>query len=617
MYVDDLRFALRLWRKSPGTAAVLLLSLTLGIGANATIFTFVKELFVPAMPVADASGLVMVYSTTMTRSGELSPYQTTSFPNARDYQDRNDVFAGLSIVIDTNVALDVAGAKTSVPAQIVSGNYFAVLGVVPRIGRTLTSDDDTIAVSERPVVVSDALWNAALGADPLVVGRSIRLNDRPFVVVGVAPPDFHDAGALGTSDVWLPISAREGLLTGNLREWFDLRAARVSTMVARLKPGISTTAAQASLSVLGAALAKEFPAENAGRSAMVVPLRHTAVAPSQRAAYERSAALISGLVAVVLLVACANVANLLLTRAMQRRREFGVRMALGASRGTLMRQLLTEGLLLASIAGALAVVFVWWARTALVNAVPLSLRPNLGFAVDYRVLFFTIAVSLLSTMLFGLAPAWRVSRYDAAACLQEIDAPRGPSRRFDLRASVIVAQMALSYAALAIAALFVRSLLKAEAVDPGFEVKREIVFGLNLADRGYDEARAYDVGAELLDRLRALPSVEHASMADSLPLAGGFRRTTFSSAADMSDTSKGRLNTTFSVAPGFFAAAGMRLLDGRDFTEHDDARSEMVAIVNDTAARLLFPGADPLDKRCDFCCRHGTCGSSASSTRPR
>ncbi|HJZ72491.1 MAG TPA: ADOP family duplicated permease [Vicinamibacterales bacterium] len=597
MLLSDLRFAARVWRKFPGTGAAALLSLTLGIGANAIIFTFVKEMLLPRLPVADASHVVIVYSTTVNRSGDVSEYQTTSFPNAVEVQQRNDVFSGVSIVVDTGIGVEIGNATASALLHLVSGGHFAVLGVRAQLGRTITPDDDVRSASTPPVVLSDSLWRSRFGGSRSAVGTLVRLNGQTFVVVGIAPPDFRDVGALGSADLWVPLSAHDRVLTGNLREWFTLRAARVCTMVARLRPGIPVAEADASLRVLGRALAGEFP-ENAGRSFMAVPLDHTIVPPAQRRTYLLAGWMLSAVVGVVLLIACANVANLLLGRATERQREFSVRMALGASRRRLAAQQLTEALLLSAAAGAMSLLCAYGGRLALLRFIPTALRPDLPFAVDDRVLAFTLIVSVAATAAFGLVPALRASQADAAATLDNATLPL-PRQALAVR-SVVVAQTALSYVAVVVAVLFVRSLLNAQAADLGFEVAREVVVSLDLAARGYDDSRAQQVVASVLDRVRANPGVESASAADSAPLRGGFRRTTFAAGADMSDPSSGRLNTTFSVAPGFFAAAGMRLERGRDFTDRDGARAPMVAIVNDTAARLMWPGADPIGQRLRF-----------------
>jgi predicted permease len=597
--ISDLRFALRSWRRNPGTAAAAVLSLTLGIGANAVIFTFVKELFLPRLPVDDASRVVMIYSTTVSRSGELSQFQTTSFPNARDVQQRSDAFAGVSIVVDTEVDAQVDGTRAPALAHLVSGNYFSLLGVSASAGRVLTASDESDAGATPPVVISRAFWRTRFAASPSAIGAPLQLNNRSFVVVGVAAEPFHDVGALGSADLWVPLSAHEELLRGNLAEWFMLRAARVCTMVARLKPGTSRAAAQAALDGLGAALAEEFPSENHGRSFMAVPLVQTMVPPPQWRTYVRAGSLLIAIVAVVLLIACANVANLLLGRAIERRREFGVRLALGASRQRLVVQLLVEGLMLSAVAGSLALVFAVWARSALLRLIPAGLQPNLDFAIDRRVLAFTLGVSLVATLVFALAPALRVSRIDAAAMLDIAGHPAG-RRHFTGVRGIVVAQTALSYLAVVVALLFVRSLLNLRSADPGFEIGREVVVSLDFASRGYDEPRAQQALVQVLDRLRVQPSLESASAADSAPLRGGFRRTTFPDGVDTADPANGRLNTTFNVAPGFFHAAGLRLERGRDFTEHDDGAAPYVAVINDTAARAMWPGADPIGRRMKF-----------------
>ena len=576
-----------------------MLSLTLGIGANAVIFTFVKELVLPRLPVAEASRVVMIYSTTVSRSGERSQFQTTSFPNAQDVQRRSDAFAGVSIVIDTEVDAQINGGRVPALAHLVSGNYFSLLGVRASAGRVLTASDESDADVTPPVVISRAFWRTRFAGSPSAIGAPLQLNNRSFVVVGVAAETFHHIGALGSADVWVPLSAHDQLLRGNDAQWFMLRAARVCTMVARLKPGMSVAAAQAALNVLGAALATEFPSENNGRGFMAVPLSQTMVPPPQWRTYVRAGSLLLAIVAVVLLTACANVANLLLGRAIERRREFGVRLALGASRQRLVAQLLIEGLMLSAVAGSLALVLAVWVRNALLHLVPAGLQPNLDFAIDGRVLAFTLGVSLVATVVFALAPALRVSRIDAAAMLDITGQPAGRWHLIGVR-GIVVAQTALSYLAVVVALLFVRSLLNLQSADPGFEVSREVVVSLDFANRGYDEPHAQEVLGQLLDRVRVQPSIESASAADNAPLRGGFRRTTFPDGVDTGDPANGRLNTTFSVAPGFFRAAGLRLERGRDFTEHDDGAAPYVAVINDAAARALWPGADPIGRRMKF-----------------
>ena len=599
MSISDLRFALRSWRRNPGTAAAAVLSLTLGIGANAVIFTFVKELFLPRLPVDDASRVVMIYSTTLSRTGELSQFQTTSYPNARDVQQRSDAFSAVSIVIDTTVDAQIDGSRVPAFAHLVSGNYFSLLGVAASAGRVLTPRDDSDAAALPAVVLSRAFWRERFAGSPAAIGAPLRLNNRMFVVVGVAAEAFHDVGALASADLWVPLSAHEQLLRGNLAEWFTLRAARVCTMVARLKPGTSPAAAQAALGLLGAALAREYPSENSGRGFMAVPLAQTMVPPPQRRTYVLAGSLLVAIVALVLLIACANVANLLLGRAIERRREFGVRLALGASRERLLAQLLLEGLALSAAAGSLALVAAVSARAALLRLVPAGLRPNLDFAVDGRVLAFTLGVSLVATLVFALAPALRVVRADAAAMLDIAGQPVRRSHATGVR-GIVAAQTALSYVAVVAALLFVRSLLNLQAADLGFDIARTAVVTVDFASRGYDDARAQQALGQVLDRVRAQPDVESASAADSPPLRGGFRRTTFPDGVDTADPANGRMNTTFAVAPGFFHAAGLRLERGRDFTEHDDGAAPLVAVVNDAAARAMWPGLDPIGRRMKF-----------------
>jgi predicted permease len=543
----------------------------------------------------------VIYSTTRNRNGDVTPYQSTSYLNARDYRERNDVCSGLSIVIDSPAMLDGADQSAQVLVHVVTGDYFDVLGVQPALGRGLVADDDRAPGAHPVTVLSHALWTGRFAANPAIVGTSIRLNQHAYTVIGVAPASFHGLGALGSPDMWIPMAMHDGVLTGNDKDWFNLRAARVAFMVARLKPGVTPSTAQASLRALGAELEQEFPNDNAGRNVLVVPLDQTVVPPAQRPVYLISGLLLSVIVGFVLLIACSNVTNLLLARAAQRRREIAIRFSLGASRARLVRQLLTESLLIVIVASACGLIGAYWGRERLLALVPGDLPHDLTFTFDWRLWLYTSGLAILVTLLSGLAPALQASNTLTVSVTP--DGAEAPSHRIhwlSVRGCLVVAQVALSLCALVMATLFVRSLTQAQHVDVGFDIRHELVASVDLGAQKYTQVQGEGFYRTLVDRLKNLPTVADASVADTPPVSGSFRRTTFVEGVDRTDSSNGRLNGVVSVTPGFFSTAGIHLLRGRDFNEHDDARSEMVAIVNEAAADRMWPGQNPISRRVHF-----------------
>jgi predicted permease len=598
LLVHDARFAARMLRRQPVLTVPAVLSLTLGIAAGTIIFTFVKAVFLPALPVQDPSQLVLVYSTTRNRAGELTEYQSTSYLNAKDYQRRNTVFTGLAVIVDSACTLELGDRSSRVVLNLTTADYFDVLGVAPERGRALSNEDDD-RNSPAVVVVSHALWMSQLGGRDDVVGTSLRLNRRDFTIVGVMPPEFVNVGELPAADVWIPDQWHDALLTGSIREWYSLRAARVASMVARLKTGVSVQQAEAAMTAIGTQLERDYPNENAGRSVMLVPLAHTVVPPSQRATYVRSGAIASAIVGVVLLIACSNVAHLLLARASLRQMEFSIRAALGASRRDIVRQLLIEGLLLAAVACASALLTAYSMKAAAVALVRGALRANLDFTFDGRVVLFTIGLSVLTAVVFALAPAWRAARRLGAA-----NARAGDGRVIGSRSSVhhvlIAGQIGLAMVALATAALFIRSLRAAERTDLGFDLDRLVVASLDVGSLRYAPAQVRTFFDAVTDRLRALPVATSVALSDTPPLSGSYRRTVFPGDVDTGDPSNGRLTGIVAVTPRFFETVAMRLLRGRDFDDRDEADRPLVAIVNEAAARTLFGEAEPIGTRLRF-----------------
>jgi predicted permease len=600
LFLQDLKYAVRLLGKAPAFTAVAVLSLALGIGANTTIFTLAKAFFLESVPVKDPSRVVSLYSNAQSRKGPPQEYLPTPYLNAVDYREKTNVFSGSSIAIFTGVKFVISGKQTQqLFCELVNGNFFDVLGVQPFLGRGFTQAEDA---SPTPVaVVSYALWNTQFGADPGILGRTIQLNQQDFTVIGVAPRELRNIGNLGSPDLWIPLSMRDQMLDGVVKQFLYDRGFRLAGMVARLKPGVNLKQAQIAVQALAADLEKEYPKQNGGRSEMLVPINETTIPPQLHSIFAKAGALMMLIVGLVLLIACANVANLLLARATQRQREIAVRLAMGAGRVRLIRQLLTESLMLALLGGAFGVLLGFWGKSVLASLMPPGLARNLNLSLDGRVLVYTLGLALAATILFGLVPSLQASRMDRIAALQDrTNAPGGSARWYGLRGVLVMVQVALSLVALAGAGLFIHSLRNAQQIDPGFEVKHELVMFMNLGASQYPQAQAEGFYRDVVERLQGLPAIAGASIADSAPFTGGLQRTTFTDGVDTSDPRNGKLTPLIAVAPGFFRTAGIPLLSGRAFTDQDNATGAMVAVVNKAMAENFWPGQDPIGKHIHF-----------------
>ena len=600
-FMQDVRFGLRVLVKSPGFTAVAVLSLGLGIGANTTIFTLVKAIFLHGVPIEDPGSVVALYSTAQSRKGPEQQYLPTPYMNAVDYRQQTaSVFSGVAIAIPDGMNLAIGGGKPEQEfVELVNANFFDLLGVHPFLGRGFSPEEES---SPRPVaVLSYALWNTRFGADRDVLGKTIQLNDQEYAVIGVMPRKFDSVGNLNSPNLWIPISMRDQALTGAVKGFLYDRGFRLVTMVARLKPGVTARQSQVAVHDIGLQLEKAYPKQNGGRNEMVMPIAETTIPPQFHSVFVLAGGIMMLIVGLVLLIACANVANLLLARATKRQREVAVRLALGASRLRLMRQLLTESFLLALLAGALGVLAAFWAKSVLVSFLPADVVAHLDFSIDGRVLLYTLAMAVIATLLFGLVPALQASRTDRMAALKDrTGAPTGSARWYGLRGALVMVQVALSLVALVGAGLFIHSLSNAQKIDPGFEVKHELVASIDLAPEHYQQPQAENFYRDVVQRLDTLPMVAAASLSDTAPFSGSLQRTTFTDGVDATDPRNGKLTPVEAVEPGFFDAANIALLRGRTFTDQDDATTQDVAIVNQAAAETFWPGQDPLGKRLHF-----------------
>ena len=601
--LQDLRFAARMLIKSPGFTLVAVLSLALGIGANSTIFSLVSAVLLRPLPVADASRLVAVFTTDERNRGALFNYLQTSPLNFQDYRADGEVLLGLAAHQGLPLSFTGKGEPEQIFGEIVSGDFFTVLGVTPLRGRFFVPDEDEAPGASSVAVLSHSFWQRRLGGEASAVGQTLTLNGHPFTVIGIAPRGFKGANAIGTPALWVPMMAHPQLATGFLKENIDSRRALIFNLVGRLEPGVTLQQAEARLKTVAGRLASEYPTDNEGRSVAVLPLAQATINPGFRENMVSAAGLLLVVVALVLLIACANVANLLLARAAARQREVAVRLSLGASRGRLVRQLLTEGLLLALLAGGLGLLIAYWAQGVLwANRPPALAADAIDLRPDLRVLGFTLAVSLATALVFALAPALRASRPNIVDELKQRggDASFG-NRVFSMRSLLVSAQVALSLVTLVGAALFVRSLGNAQRIDPGFAWETLGVLTVDLGAQGYGEERAREFQRRVLERSAALPGVLGVTLASGVPLSqGSFQRTVFPEGIDRSDRKNGKLVQLNTVARGYFATMGIPLLRGRDFAPSDHKDAPHVVVINETMAKQFWPEADALGKRFQF-----------------
>jgi macrolide transport system ATP-binding/permease protein len=594
-FLQDIRFTFRTLARRPVFFAGAVLSLALGIGANSAIFSCVNAILLRPLPVEEPARLVAVYSTAAQVPGEL---MGVSYPNYLDLRESNDAFSDLLVYRPVPMRLELGEGTESLTGEMVSGNYFRILGVRPALGRTFLPDEDATPGTHPVVVLSHRLWEDRFGSDTGILGKTVRLNGTRFTVIGVAPAGFNGLGVLGSPDLWVPTMMHSQVLFGRIAEWFDDRDALILNCVGRLEPGSSLERAQAATTAVADRLRREYPTENEGIGAALVPLAEATLPPAQRRQFVLAGQLLMIAVGTLLLVACANVANLLLARALERRKEIAVRLALGPGRGRLLRQLVTEGLVLAALGGALGLLLASWAVSLLWSLRPPFLPETLDLGLDGRVLLFTLGVSTLTGVLFGLVPA-RAARFDLVPALKDLGTPgtggAGAGRRFGLRHLLLVIQVSLSLIALVGAGLFLVSLRNAERTDLGFESRRLLLVSTDLGPQGLDEARGRGFLELAAERIGSLPGVRSVAVAERAPLdlRGDPQMRVFAETRNPA----GDLVRFNSVSPRYFETVGAPLLKGRAFAEADRPDTPSVAVINETMARLFWPGRDAVGQR--------------------
>jgi predicted permease len=491
------------------------------------------------------------------------------------------------------------GETQGLPAMMASGNYFDVLGIKPFRGRLFVPEDDGKPGAGAVVVISHSLWTRQFGADASLIGQTLTLNGLPFTVIGVTPPGFKGTLSLAGPDrIWVPLSMREQLANGQLRQLMPNRRFRWINMIGRLKPGVPFRQADAAMKTIAAALEKQYPTANEGRTLEMALESDAALGINGRNQLVLAGGVMMGVVGLVLLIACVNLANLLLAQSATREKEISIRAAMGAGRGRLVRQLLTESVLLAIVGGAAGLLVAHWGRSALWSFRPPFLGDaSIDLSFEPRVLLFTAGISVLTGVLFGLAPAIHVSRANVNDMLKaggRTGATAGTNR---IRSVLVVSEIGLATVALIGAGLFVRSMQAAQQMDLGFDSTHIGFIALNPGQQRYDQARGEQFYRDAIAGARAVPGVEAATVASAPPLNGALLLTVFPEGEAQNPTYRGSLVSFNDVAPGYFETLRIRLRAGRDFTEFDREQSKQVAIVNDALARQLWPGQDALNKR--------------------
>lgn len=591
MHPNDVRYALRRLLRTPGFTSVAVLSLALGIGANTAMFSLVNAVLLRGLPVEDPDELVEVYTSD---SGGFE-YATSSHPDFVDLRDGNDVFESVVGTRTTIARLDVDGSPRVAFGELVSWNYFQTLGVPMALGRSFLPEEDETPGTHPVVILGHRSWNQDFGGDPYVLGRAIHLNGRPYTVVGVAPSAFTGSMPVLVSAFFTPTMMTDVLMGS---EQLARRGSRSTFLKARMHPGVTPEQADAAVEALSTALAAEYPDTNEQRIMSVVPSGDVALNPMVDRVLAPVAALLLGVVGLVLLIACANLASFLLARAEDRRKEIAVRLALGAGRRRLVSQLLVETTMLAVMGGVAGLAMAHWTVQAMMAfQPPLPVPIDFEISLDRSVLLFTGGVSLLAGLMFGLLPALQATNPDVAPTLKNEGTGSGTPRRLNLRGAMVVTQVTFSFVLLIGAGLFVRSLQKAQLIDPGFDTGPGALLWPMPELSGYETPEAVEAFyVELEAALLADPMIRAVALADRLPLGAGVQTGGYVIPGHPSEAPGGEHDIdNANINAKYFDAMGVEIVAGRGF-EDSDRDGARVIVVSEAFVRRFFPGEDPIGR---------------------
>ena len=598
--VSDLRYAFRGFFHSPLFTAIAVASLALGLGANTAIFSLLDQVLLRPLPVKDPSRLVFLEDPGP-NSGRFSGDNSDrlfSYPMYLEIRDRNQVFDGVIARFPAGISLGYKTQSEYAAGELVSGNFFDVLGVKPAAGRLLTPQDDVVKGAHPLVVLGHGFWTRRFGADPRIIGQTVRINNSPMQVIGIAPRDFFGVHIGRVPDLYIPLTMKaQATPTWDMLERRD---AHYLHLLARLKPGIAMQQAQASLqpifkSMLEADLAalqgerpERFRKRFMDKSLLLRPA-HNGV-PTYREEQGTPVQVMMAMVGLVLLIACANVANLLLSRALGRQKEIAIRLSMGAGRGALIRQFMVESVALAMMGAVAGLIIASWTSDLLIRSLPTSadhsaISPNL----DPRAIIFCIALSLFTGCLFGIVPALQATRPNVNSVLKNQSAGVvGGFGQIRSRQVLVAAQVALSLMLLVGAGLFTRSLINLRSLDPGFQTANMAMFTVDASRNGYPRERISRLYEDVQTRIASIPGVKSASASDIVPLSGDQSSSTIRVEGYKAKPEE-NMNPMFSsVLPGYFDVLGIPMLQGRDFNRQDSFGARKVAIVNETFVRAVF-----------------------------
>jgi putative ABC transport system permease protein len=589
-FLQDVRYGLRMLMKRPGFTAVAVIALALGIGANTAIFSVVNAVLLRPLPFKEPERLVAVWETNAKLGAELRDRNEVAMANFLDWRKQNQVFEQLAALAYANVNLTGVAEPERIQGAVVTTNLFQALGVLPLAGRAFLPEEEQVS-SPRAVIISHGLWQRRFGSDPGVVGRTLTLNGNPTTVVGIMPQGFQLQFPISMQvDMWLPMRI-DGTVAPD-RQFHYLY------VLGRMKPGVSPEQAQSGMSAIAMQLQQQYPETNADKGANVLSLHKQLVGNVQPYLY-----VLFGAVGFVLLIACANVANLLLARTTARRREVAIRIALGASRLRLVRQLLTESILLALVGGLLGLLLAYWGIDLLLALSPADVPRLDEIGLHGPVFAWTLLVSLMTGILFGLAPALQASKPDLNEALRESGGRgTGGLKTSRLRSLLVVAEVALALVLLVGAGLMIRSFVELQQTSPGFETKNLLTMNISLPRQKYKERQQSNLFfKQLFERIRTVPGVQAVGGIDPLPLSGNNATTLFvvEGGPNLAPTDRPEVGER-TVTPDYFKAMGIPLVRGRSFTEGDREDTPRALVVNEALARKYWPGEEVIGRRLGF-----------------
>jgi len=589
--LQDIRYGLRTMLKTPGLVLVVVLSLGLGSGLNITIFSLINAILLRPLPgVTQEEQLVELYT-----SSPGLRFGAVSYPDYVDYRDGNQVFSGLLAQRITPVSLSSGGNNEIVASAIVSGNYFTALDVKPVLGRAFSPEEDQTPNSHPVAVISHSLWQRGYGGDPGILGKSMIVNSQSFSIIGVAPEGFVGTIVGLAPDIWFPLMMQTRVMPGSDR--LAGRGVRWLNVIGRVKPGVSREQAEAGMQGLFNQLAQEYPNTNKATSPTIVPLGEGSTGIKKN--MSGVLVLLMAVVFLVLLIACFNVANLMLARALSRHKEIGIRQALGATRWRLIQQLLTESVLFSLLGGMLGLFIAFISTKLLLKLIPPTSIPVVfDLSLNRQVLIFALVVSVLTGIIFGLAPAIQTTKANLLPSLKDDGAGQNGYKKSRLRSLLVIGQVAISLVLLICAGLFLRSLQNAQNSNPGFEPEKLAVVSTDVGLQGYEQENGRRYYQQLVERVGQLPGVETASLGYVVPLSGGGMQQMTVQIAGYEPPPDTKLSIDYNiVGQGFFPVMSIPFVQGRNFTDFDTKTATGVCIVNEAMASRFWPDRNPIGQQ--------------------